>query len=71
MRNFQAGLESQLRRLEQLPASQRRVTTMMTRRNFDRLVEDFRSLSDDQKKEAQELFDFAKEQLTKPPLLGQ
>jgi hypothetical protein len=71
MRNFQAGLESQLRRLEQLPASQRRVTTMMTRRNFDRLVEDFRSLNDDQKKEAQELFDFAKEQLTKPPLLGQ
>jgi hypothetical protein len=69
MRTFQAELESQLRRLEQLPPSQRRVTTMMTRTNFTRLVEDYRSLSDDQKKEAQDLYEFAKEQLNKPPLL--
>lgn len=71
MRNFQAGLESQLRRLEQLPASQRRITTMMTRRNFERLIEDFRNLSDEQKKEAQDLYEFAREQVNKPPLLVQ
>lgn len=71
MRNFQSGLENQLRRLEQLPPSQRRVTTMMTRTNFQRLVEDYRALSDEQKKEAQELYEFAREQLGKPPLLVQ
>src|SRR5262249_43883433 len=31
MKNFQAGLENQLKRLAALPASQRSITTMMTR----------------------------------------
>jgi hypothetical protein len=68
MNKFMAGLQSQLKRLEALPANQRVVTTMQTRRNFERLVEDFANLDKDQKKQAQKIYDFAKEQLQQPPL---
>jgi hypothetical protein len=68
MKNFQAGLDAQLRRLQALPPNQRRITTMMTRTNFQRLIDDFVNLNDDQKKEAQKLYDYAKEQLEKPLL---
>jgi hypothetical protein len=71
MKNFQAGLDLQLHRLEALPASQRRITTMMTRTNFQRLIDDFANLSDDQKKEAQKLYDYAKAQLERPVLKQQ
>jgi hypothetical protein len=68
MQNFQAGLAGQLKRLEALPANQRFITTMMTRRNFQRLIDDFSNLNKDQQKEAQTLYDYAKEQLSQPPL---
>ncbi len=68
MKNFQSGLDNQLKRLEALPANQRSITTMMTRRNFERLIDDFANLDKDQKKEAQVLYDYAKEQLSKPVL---
>jgi hypothetical protein len=68
MKNFQSGLENQLKRLEALPANQRVITTMMTRRNFQRLIDDFANLDKEQKKQAQALYDYAKEQLEKPPL---
>lgn len=68
MGNFRAGLETQIKRLEALPPSQRSISTSLTRRNFQRLIDDFVFLDKDQKKEAQALYDYAREQLTKPPL---
>jgi hypothetical protein len=68
MKSFQAGLDLQLRRLEALPANQRMVTTMMTRRNFERLIDDFANLDKEQKKLAQPLYDYAKDRLSRPPL---
>jgi hypothetical protein len=68
MKNFRSGLDNQLKRLEALPANQRFVTTMVTRQNFERLINDFSNLSDDQKKEAQGLYDYAKEKLGGPIL---
>jgi hypothetical protein len=68
MKRFQTGLELQIKRLETLPASQRTITTMMARRNFQRLVDDYVHLTDEQKKEAEKLYEYAKEQLAKPPL---
>jgi hypothetical protein len=71
MKRFQAGLESQLKRLEAFPPNQRYITTLTTRQHFQRLIDDFSNLSDDQKKEAQTLYDYAKEQLAKPLLKQQ
>jgi hypothetical protein len=68
MKSFQSGLDMQLKRLEALPANQRIVTTMMTRRNFQRLIDDFAHLDKEQKKAAQPLYDYAKERLSQPPL---
>jgi hypothetical protein len=68
MKNFRTGLDTQLKRLEALPANQRYITTMMTRRNFQRLIDDFANLDKDQKKEAQDLYDYAKEKLDGPVL---
>ena len=53
-------------RLEALPANQRFITTMVTRQNFERLINDFANLDKDQKKEAQGLYDYAKEKLAGP-----
>jgi hypothetical protein len=41
---------------------------MVTRRNFQRLIDDFTNLDQDQKKEAQGLYDYAKEKLAGPIL---
>jgi hypothetical protein len=68
MKNFRSGLENQLKRLEALPANQRYITTMVTRQNFQRLIDDFVNLDTDQKKEAQGLYDYAKEKLSGPIL---
>src|SRR5260370_36628771 len=66
MQSFRAGLDKQLKRLEALPRNQRSLTTMMTRQNFQRLIDNFANLDKDQQKEAQGLYDYAKEQLAKP-----
>jgi len=71
MKRFQSGLETQLKRLEALPASQRVVTTRMTRTHFQQLIDDFANLDKDQKKEAQTIYDYAKEQLEQPVLKQQ
>ena len=68
MKNFRSGLDNQLKRLEALPANQRFITTMVTRQNFQRLIDDFANLDKDQKKEAQGLFDYAKEKIAGPIL---
>jgi hypothetical protein len=68
IKRFQSGLELQIKRLEALPASQRTLTTMMARRNFERLVDDYAHLTDEQKKEAKKLYEYAKGQLAKSPL---
>lgn len=68
MKRFQSGLETQIKRLEAIPANQRRITTQNARSHFQQLLDDFANLNDDQKKEAQDLYDYAKEQLSKPPL---
>lgn len=68
MKRFQSGLETQLKRLEAIPANQRFITTQNTRGHFQQLLDDFPNLDKDQQKEAQGLYDYAKEQLSKPPL---
>lgn len=68
MQNFRAGLDLQLKRLEPLLPSQRYITTMRTRQNFQRLIDDFANLDKDQQKEAQALYDYAKEKLAGPIL---
>jgi hypothetical protein len=71
MKRFQSGLDTQLKRLEALPANQRFITTMVTRNHFQQLIDDFSNLDKDQQKEAQALYDYAKEQLAKAPLKQQ
>jgi hypothetical protein len=68
MKSFRSGLDVQLKRLEALQPSQRYITTMRTRQNFQRLIDDFANLDEDQKKEAQALYDYAKEKLAGPIL---
>jgi hypothetical protein len=68
MKRFQSGLETQLKRLAALPANQRYITTMMTRSHFQQLIDDFSHLDKDQQKEAQGLYDYAKDQLASPLL---
>jgi len=68
MTSFRTGMDLQLKRLEALPANQRYITTMVTRQHFQRLIDDFANLDKDQQKEAQVLYDYAKEKLAGPIL---